>query len=253
MFLVWFPLGLVGTALAWDYLLAPLLLLLDRGRDATAPRLAVVRIASLLPMDLEQALKHQEGPLRRLGFEPLQPIRDARDAGQVRTGRSGVTHLYRHPTHGDAAVVVSIPRKDGAPLTALSFETPLADGTVLVTSNAPLPLARPPHPSWRWARFAAERDAARLHALHRARLAGVPAAAPPTIDDAPGWLRAREQQSIDWLVASGYGRRRGDRVRYTVRGAYGAVLRAKAPWRWMEGRAHEKERKRLLGVSGIGP
>lgn len=251
MFLAWFPLGLAATLLAWEYVLAPLLLLLNRGRDATAPRLAFVRIASLLPMDLEQAVKHHEGPLRRLGFEPAQPIRDARDAGQVRTGKSGVTHLFRHPSGGDVALLVAIPRRDAPPLSALVFETPLADGTVLVTSNAPLPLARPPHPSWRWARFPAERDPSRLHALHRARVAGHAAAEPAPLDDPLAWVRAREQASIDWLVASGYGRRRGDRVRYTVRGAYGAVLRTKWPWAWVERRAQDRERKRLLGAAGL--
>lgn len=252
MLLVWFPLGLAATALAWEYALAPLLLLLNRGRDATAPRLAFVRIASLLPMDLEQAVKHHEGPLRRLGFEPVQPIRDARDAGQVRTGQSGVTHLFRHPARGDVALLVAIPRTDAPPLSALAFETPLADGTVLVTSNAPLPLARPTPPGWRWARFAAERDPARLHALHRARLAAHTAAEPLVIDDALAWVRAREQQSIDWLVASGYGRRRGERVRYTVRGAYGAVLRCRWPWAWVERRAQERARRQLLGAAGLG-
>lgn len=251
MFLLWFPLGLVATALAWEYALAPLLLLLNRGRDATAPRLAFVRIASLLPMDLEQAVKHHEGPLRRLGFEPVQPIRDARDAGQVRTGKSGVTHLFRHPSSSDVALLVAIPRQDAPPLSALAFETPLADGTVLVTSNAPLPLARPPHPSWRWARFSAERDPSRLHALHRARLATHAAAEPAPVDDPLAWVRAREQASVDWLVASGYGRRRGDRVRYTVRGAYGAVLRTKLPWEWLERRAHERERRGLLRAAGL--
>ena len=150
---------------------------------------------------------------------------------------------------GTVAAGLALPKADGTIHSLVGFTTQLAGGAKIRTSNSPLPSIVPPPSGEDRLRVHTERDTARLHALHRARVAEAAAAGKRVvaldIGDPVAYQRREEQSSIAQSVASGYWTRRGEQLVLTWKGAFLSAWRMLPPWRQLAERRDTQVASRL--------
>lgn len=150
---------------------------------------------------------------------------------------------------GTVAAGLALPKADGTIHSLVGFTTQLAGGTKIRTSNSPLPSIVPPPSGEDRLRVHTERDTARLHSLHRARVAQAAATGKRVvaldISDPIAYQRREEQSSIAQAVACGYWRRRGEQLVLTWKGAFLSAWRMLPPWRQLTERRDTRVASRL--------
>ena len=214
------------------YLIAPVRLR-SRSRQGTAPALELAESEEEIPEPVSAALGPWTRSLESAGFTALPLCRGA--VSSARGGSVWYFRLLQREESGDVArVMTSYDTSGQRRSTALVvFETRLADGGAVRTTNSPLPSTTPTPAGDHSARFAGERDAARLYALHRAhvRRVGRPGRRGAPIGDPVEFQRREEELGQQRMVSSGWYEIDGGSLRPTWRGAFLATWRFLPPWR----------------------
>jgi hypothetical protein len=247
----WFvPLAIVALLASAPYWLGPIMVRLTN-RQRCAYRYESVTPGRPLPPAIASFLSASSAALARAGFTPTPPFFQTDGAGKS----SGFLQLFEHPQHGDVATVLCALRSQqpGAePVTLVGFTAEFDDGSRQATGNSPLPSATPPKRGEEVTRFPGERDAERLHRLHRAIVRRRGGRQRLTkVGDPVAFQRTQDQRSQERMVGSGWYFREGDVLRPTWKGAFLAVSRHLWPWRQQREAGEERLRKQLLGELGL--
>ena len=229
------------------YWLAPLHVRFRFRFPTAGTNLELVRPDAPLPGLVAWELRRAQPALEALGFRPTEPLGDYGAA--IPQG----LQLFEHPDRGDVATVVVIPQPGGADVQSLvGFTTALRDGGRVCTSNTPLPSVFPGRPGIVVARFAAEKDLARLYALHRAHVgAQASYAAPVRLGDPVGYQQAEEAAARANWVRAGYAYEVDRSLRPTWKGAFCMPYRLLFPWKQWNERRDAALRRRLLPLAGL--
>ncbi|HEX8851063.1 MAG TPA: hypothetical protein VF761_16155 [Gemmatimonadaceae bacterium] len=230
---------LVVLALLGPWWLGPLRIKEKQKRPGMPAGMELVPGIAAVPAALASFVAETQRTLTALGFGRFGILKQ----------QQGIVLLGIDDT-GTVAAGLALPKANGTIHSLVGFTTQLAGGTKIRTSNSPLPSIVPAPSGEDRLRVHTERDAARLHALHKARVAQAVAAGKRVvaldIGDPVAYQRREEQSSIAQAVACGYWTRRGEQLVLTWKGAFLSAWRMLPPWRQLSERRDSQVASRLV-------
>lgn len=217
-----------------------------RPSNAIATRMIPVAAGETIAPSIARFLEESSHALAALGFNRLGVMRGSTIAGYISLSSDAA---------GTVATCLAMPTKDGRLNSLVGFTTQLASGAQVRTGNSALESPWPGRTGDDIARFPAERDIARLHALHRARVAKRTASgtriAAISVGDPVGYQFNEESRSLERAVASGYYVRDGAHMRMTWKGACLNAWRRSHPFREWRDATVERAHRSLLREIGV--
>lgn len=215
------------------YWLGPITIKFKQSRPASPQGMEPVADPAALSSQLAAFVRGSRGVLEALGFRSFATLKQG----------SGVV-LLAEAEPGTVATALAIQKPDGRLHALLGFTTRLSGGAKIRTSNSPLPAITPAPAGESRIRLPAEQNAGRLYAIHMRRVADATAGGkridPLTIGNPVAYQHGEELSSLAQFVASGYWRRKGDRLTLTWKGAFLSAWRLLPPWRGISRRRDER-------------
>ena len=215
------------------YWLGPITIKFKQSRPATPQGMEPVTDVATLSPALAAFVTASRRGLEALGF---------RNFALLRQGPGVVLLAEIDP--GTVATALAIEKTGGQLHSLIGFTSRLRGGGKIRTSNSPLPAITPAPAGESRIRLPAERDGTRLFAIHARRVADATAAGARldsvSMGDPVAYQHAEELSSLAQFVASGYWRRKGDRLTLTWKGAFLSAWRMLPPWRGISQRRDER-------------
>ena len=225
--------------------------LLYRTGPRAAPQIVPVSDAawSDIPPAVGQPLAAVERALAAIGFGA--PTRGASMQANV----SSCFSLLEHRDGRALASAAVLLTTSGRQLTTVVFQSELADGTRVTTSNSAAKRRFPRRAGEDSISFPEVRDAAALHAVHALRVRTLSSGAPPRpVTRGPDPIADHRRETDEFharMVAAGYYRPAGEgRHVLTRRGAAFATWRGLFPWAHLTDWREERRRQQWRRVAG---
>lgn len=244
-----YRLGLIDYAIValflYRYVRAPIALY-QMPTTSFNPNMRLVSDDETIDADVRAFIEKTEQALRSAGFGDPQRI-----AISQASPLPGVESLVENPATGDLGNVVAMLQKNATTMSpvvsAVTFRSAFADGTVLQTSNTTHAGYWPDQPTHSNVVLPGVRDAVELYRLHRARVAQKAASVtqtPLTRGATPqhrlAFATRQFLDSTNFLIACGYRKRSPQGVRLTARGATLTAWRRLFPWKQIGDRQRER-------------
>jgi len=229
----------------WRYVRAPIALY-QMPTTSFNPNMRLVSDDETIDADVRAFIDKTEQALRSSGFGDPQHI-----AISQASPLPALESLLENPTTGDLANVVGMLQKNATTMSpvvsAVTFRSAFADGTLLQTSNSTHAGYWPDQPTHRNVVLPKVRDPAELYRLHRARVSQKAASvtqSPLTRGATPqhrlAYATRQFLDSTNFLIGCGYRKRSTKGVRLTARGATLTAWRRLFPWKQIGERQRER-------------
>jgi len=236
---------LLAGVVLWPYVRAPIALY-RMPRTVFNPTLRLVADTDTLDPNVRAFIDQIESVLRAAGFSEPQRI-----ATSAESSLTSVESLMENSATGDLVNVVAILSTRAttmSPLvTAITYRSAFADGTLLQTSNTRNTGYWPDQPHHENVVMPDVRDALELFRLHRTRVARKAATVAQTMltrgTSAEQRLTFATRQLLDstnFHIQCGYRKRSPEGMRLTVRGAILSAWRGLFPWKQLGQRRRQR-------------